>query len=145
MSTEKSGSGMNAAQATRLEYAIIGLGLLALILIFQPFSLALFSIGCALVVVAGLVNNLLPLCEPGVRLGHVGLIALIVALIFLVVLLIAVTSAHLYGVYFAGGEGAVSTTPGGAPFYQQPFIWVVAGLAVVLAAIVFAATRSRKA
>jgi hypothetical protein len=145
MSTEKSGSGMTVAQATRLEYAIIGLGLVALVLIFQPFSLALFSIGCALVVVAGLVNNLLPLCEPGVRLGHVGLIALIVALIFLVVLLIAVASAHLYGVYFVGGAEAVSTTPGGAPFYQQTFIWIVAGLAVILASIVFAATRGRKA
>jgi hypothetical protein len=143
MSEQKPNAGMTVLQATRLEYAIIGLGLIALILIFQPFSLPLFSIGCVLVVIAGLINNLLPLCEPGVRLGQVGLIALVVALIFLLVLLIAVASAHLYGVYFIGG--AVSTAPAGTPFYQQPFIWTVAGLAVVLAAIIYAATRRKGA
>ena len=145
MKTEKPSTGMSVLQATRLEYAIIGLGLIALILIFQPFSLPLFSIGCVLVVIAGLVNNLLPLCEPGVRLSQVGLIALIVALIFLIVLLIAVASAHLYGVYFVGGAGAVSTAPTGTPFYLQPFIWTVAGLAIVLAAIVYASTRRKDA
>ena len=54
---------MSARSALRLEYAIIGLGLFALVLIFQPFSLTLFAIGSGLVVLAGLVNNLLPLAQ----------------------------------------------------------------------------------
>ena len=46
--------------ALRLEYFIIGLGIFALVLIFQPFSLTLFAMGSVLVVLAGLINNLLP-------------------------------------------------------------------------------------
>jgi hypothetical protein len=96
---------MTVAQATRLEYAIIGLGLVALVMIFQPFSLALFSVGCALVVLAGLVNNLLPLCEPGVSKRSVIQAALIVALIFVVVTAIAIGSAWLYGLYLGAQQG----------------------------------------
>src|ERR1700735_5069436 len=58
--------GMTAQTATRFEFALIGLSIVALVLIFQPFSLALFGVGCGVVVVSGLANNLLPLCEPGV-------------------------------------------------------------------------------
>ena len=47
MSEHKPQAGMSVAQATRLEYAIIAIGLLALLMIFQPFSLALFSCPCA--------------------------------------------------------------------------------------------------
>ena len=71
-------TGMSVKAATRLEYAIISLGLIALVLIFQPFSLSLFSVGCGLVVLAGLINNLLPLCEPGVPARSVVKVALIV-------------------------------------------------------------------
>ena len=97
--------GMSVATATRLEYAIIGLGVLALLLIFQPFSLALFSIGCVLVVVAGLMNNLLPLCEPGYPVSGVIKVGLIVLAIFFVVAAIAIASAFLYGVYLRSAQG----------------------------------------
>jgi hypothetical protein len=120
--------GMSVKAATYLEYAIISLGLLALVLIFQPFSLALFSIGCVLVVAAGLINNLLPLCEPGVS-------PRIFLMITLVVALVSISAAHLYGVYFVE-QAAVSTTPAGTPYYAQPFIWTVAAAAVVLAGLI---------
>jgi hypothetical protein len=74
----------------------------ALVLIFQPISLALFGVGCAMVVLAGLANNLLPLCEPGVQARAVVTAALIVAVIFVVVLGIALVSAYLYGRLFVG-------------------------------------------
>jgi hypothetical protein len=93
---------MGVANATRLEYAIIGLGVLALILIFQPFSLSLFGIGCGLVVLAGLLNNLLPLCEPQTSLRAVAKVTLIVAAIFVIVVGLAILSAHYYGVFFVG-------------------------------------------
>jgi hypothetical protein len=95
---------MSAAAARRLEYSIIGLGLAALALIFQPFSLALFAIGCGLVILAGLANNLLPLCEAGRPLGSVVRVALIVLALFVVVALLAIGSAWLYGVYLAANR-----------------------------------------
>ncbi len=64
--SDESQTGMSPRGALRLELFIIGLGLFALVLIFQPFSLTLFAIGSGLVVLAGLVNNLLPLAQPGV-------------------------------------------------------------------------------
>lgn len=128
-------AGMSARTATHVEYAIISLGLVALVLIFQPFSLTLFSVGCVLVVAAGLINNLLPLCEPGVSLRTFFTITLIVAMVFLIVLLISVSAAHLYGVYLIE-ETAVTTAPTGTPFYAQPFIWAVAAAALVLAGLV---------
>jgi hypothetical protein len=97
--------GMSVRTATRLEYGIIGLGVLALLLIFQPFNLMLFSIGCVLVVVAGLMNNLLPLCEPGYPLSGVIKVGLIVLAIFFVVAAIAIGSAMLYGVYLRSLQG----------------------------------------
>jgi hypothetical protein len=92
--------GMSARMATNVEYAIIGIGVLALLFIFQPFSLALFGLGCAMVVLAGLANNLLPLCEPGVPASSLVKAGLVVALIFVTVLIIALASAYLYGELF---------------------------------------------
>lgn len=94
--------GMSAQTATLVEFAIIGLGVLALILIFQPFSLALFGVGCGLVVFAGLINNLLPLCEPGVPIRSLINWCLIIAGIFVALLIVAIVSAFLYGRFFVG-------------------------------------------
>ncbi len=94
--------GMSLQTATRVEFALIGLSIVALVLIFQPFSLALFGVGCGVVVVSGLANNLLPLCEPGVPLRSLVNCGLIVAGIFVVVLIIAIASAYLYGRIFVG-------------------------------------------
>ena len=87
--------GMSGKTALRLEMSIIGLGILALVLIFQPFSITVFAIGSGLVVLAGLVNNLLPLAQPGVPARSVVIAALVVAMIFCIVLLVAITAAHL--------------------------------------------------
>ena len=102
MSEGEEAKGMSVASATRLEILIIGIGVLALILIFQPFSLKLFGVGCALVVLAALSNNLLPLCEPGVPARTVLTAAGIVALIFAVVVSLSLVSAYLYGRLFVG-------------------------------------------
>jgi hypothetical protein len=148
MSTETP-RGMGATAALRLEFFIIGLGILALLLIFQPFSLTLFAVGSGLVVLAGLVNNLLPLAEPRVPLRTVVLVALVVAMIFCVVLLVAIAAAHLYGLVFlkppdpATQAGkAYYATP---PFYLQPVVWGLAAVALALAAAVAVLTRKPKA
>jgi hypothetical protein len=132
--------GMSKGAARRLEYGIIALGIFALALIFQPFSLTLFGIGCALVVFAGLVNNLLPMCQPGVTLRALIQAGLIVALIFCVVMLLSIVAAHFYGVFFVNALAPDI----GEPFYLTPFVWGVALLAVILAAAIVVSTRRRR-
>lgn len=136
MSGEKP-RGMTREGALRLEYAIIGLGIFALALIFQPFSIRLFAIGSVLVVIAGLVNNLLPMARPGVPVRRVVSVAMMVAMIFCIVLLVAISAAHLYGVAFlappnpetASGKAQLATPP----FWKQPLVWGIAATAAVLA------------
>ena len=95
-------AGMSAKTATHVEYGVIGIGVLALFCIFQPFSLTLFGAGCVLVIFAGLINNLLPLCEPGVPVTALIKGGMVIAAIFVVVLAIALASAYLYGILFVG-------------------------------------------
>jgi hypothetical protein len=136
---------LNKDAALRLEYAIIGLGILALVMIFQPFSLALFMVGSMIVVLAGLVNNLLPMAQPGVKGSSVVTVAMVVAMIFCIVLLVAITAAHLYGVFFLAPPDP-NTVSGrvmaAAPkFWMHPFVWSVAGVAAALAALIWLRTR----
>jgi len=91
--------GMTAVQAARLERGIIGGCLLMMAFVFQPFSQALFAIGCAGVVVGGLAFNLVPFCRPRNTYRQVGRAALVVAVIFLVVVALALASAWAYGIY----------------------------------------------
>ncbi len=91
--------GMSAATARSIEYAIIGLCVLALVLIFQPFSLALYGIGAGLVVLGGLAFNLIPHCRPGVPLRWLLTVALIVLALLIIVFLLALGSTYLYALY----------------------------------------------
>ncbi len=101
--SNKTGQGMTQIQAKRLEYTIIGSSLLALAFIFQPFSQTLFSVGCVGVVVGGLAFNLVPACVPGNSYRKVAKLGLTVAIIFVVVVIFALASAWLYGVYLKSG------------------------------------------
>jgi hypothetical protein len=139
--------GMTPAGARRVEFVIIGLGVLALLMIFQPFNLSLFAIGCVLVIVAGLVNNLLPLAQPGVPGRSVVKAAMVVAMIFCIVLLVAIFAAHLYGVFFLNPPDP-NTLMGKAqlnakPWYMHSVTWTIAAVACVLAAIIAVQSRRR--
>jgi hypothetical protein len=140
--------GMSSTGALRLEYGIIGLGVLALLLIFQPFSITLFTIGCILVVLAGLVNNLLPLAQPGVRVRSVVKVAMIVAMIFCIALLVSIFAAYLYGLFFLNPPDP-NTVMGKAqlnakPWYLHPFTWTIAAIACVLAGLIAVLNRRRR-
>ena len=91
--------GMSAATAWRFEAAIIALCVAALVFVFQPFSKTLSGVGMGLVVLGGLAFNVVPLCEPGRPVRDLGRAALTVAVVFAIVLGLAILSAHLYGVY----------------------------------------------
>jgi hypothetical protein len=148
MSNEvQAGRGMSSRSALRLEYGIIGLCVLALLLIFQPFSITLFTTGCILVVLAGLINNLLPLAQPGVPARTVVKVAMVVAMIFCVALLVSIFAAYLYGHFFLAPPDP-NTTSGkvqlaAKPWYMHSFTWSVAVVACVLAALIAVMNRRK--
>ncbi len=88
--------GMTRGQAKAVEYAIIALAVASVLMIFQPFSLTLFSWGCGLVVVAGLAFNLVPFCRPGVPFPTLGKVVLVVLIILVVAALLGILTALAY-------------------------------------------------
>lgn len=138
MSDERNDA-MTPAAARKLEYAIIGLGVLALLMIFQPFDITLFAVGCLIVVLAALANNLLPLAQPGVPVRAVVKVAMIIAMIFCIVLLVAIFAAYLYGLFFLRPPDPSTMTGriqlNATPWYMHSFTWTVAAVAGVLACL----------
>ena len=144
---DQSNDGLTPRAARNLEYAIVGLGVLALLMLFQPFTITLFTVGSILVVLAALMNNLLPLAQPGTPKRSVVKAGLVVALIFCVVVLIAIFAAYLYGLFFLeppnpdtlAGKAQLSATP----WYRHGFTWTIAIIACVLAGLVTLQSRRR--
>lgn len=138
--SEQGNGGMTPASARNLEYAIIGLGVLALLMIFQPFDITLFAVGCGLVVLAGLINNLLPLARPGVPMRSVVKAAMIIGMIFCVVLLVSIFAAYLYGVFFLRPPDpntmAGKVQLNALPWYMHSFTWTIAVIGCVLAGLI---------
>lgn len=87
---------MTAAQAKRIERIIIGLCVLSVLFIFQPFSMQLFSIGCVTVVIGALAFNLVPLCREGVPARSLVKAGVIVLVILGIAALMGIGTAFLY-------------------------------------------------
>jgi hypothetical protein len=138
---------MGRDKALRLEFFIIGLGILALLMIFQPFSITLFTLGAVVVVVAGLINNLLPLAQATVSMRSVLTAAMVVAMIFCIVLLLAIFSASLYGSFFlkppnpdtVAGKVQLNATP----WYLHSFTLSIAAVGAVLAGLITLRSRNK--
>ncbi|MCB1971493.1 MAG: hypothetical protein H6851_00125 [Geminicoccaceae bacterium] len=92
---------MSAIQAKAIEWAIILLCVGSIVLIFQPFSLQLFSIGCVTVVVGALAFNLIPFCRPGVPFRKLANVVGIVLLVLAVAAILGILTAQLY-VWYLG-------------------------------------------
>lgn len=92
---------MTASQAKLIEYGIIGLCVVALLMIFQPFTLTLYSIGAGLVVLGGLAFNLIPFCREGVPFRKLINVALIVMAILGIAVLLGIGTSYLY-VWYLG-------------------------------------------
>jgi archaellum biogenesis protein FlaJ (TadC family) len=87
------------------------------------------------------------LAQPGVKVRSIINIAMIVAMIFCIVLLVSIMSAHLYGVFFLKPPDP-NTTAGkvqlaATPWYLHGFTWSVAAVAAVLIALVTMRTRNK--
>jgi hypothetical protein len=96
---ERSTAGMSVRQAKAIEYSIVAVSVLSLVLLFQPFSLALYSIGAGLVVLTGLAFNLVPLCTPGRSVASLVKAAVIIVVILIVVAALSTGSVELYAMY----------------------------------------------
>lgn len=96
---------MTASQAKLIEYSIIGLCIIALLMIFQPFTLFFYSIGAGLVVLGGLAFNLIPFCREGVPLAKLGKVALIVLAILGVAVMLGIGTGYLYVWYLGFSKG----------------------------------------
>ncbi len=124
---------LSLSGALRLEFLIIGLGILALFMIFQPFSLVVFSIGCGLVVVAALANNLLPLAEPGTPIRSILFAASVVLVVFFTALLVSIAAAHLYGLVFLTAPSvSLLVKVSSKPFWAQPLYWGIAVADIIM-------------
>jgi hypothetical protein len=92
---------LTVRQARTLEYAIVGASILALVMIFQPFSLELFTLGAAAIVIVGLAFNLVPMCQPGKALRSLGIGIFVIVVSFGVVTLLSLGMAELYAYYIS--------------------------------------------
>lgn len=87
---------MTASQAKLAERLIIGLCVLSILAIFQPFSLTLFSIGCVTVVIGALAFNLVPFCREGVPAGKLVKVFAIVLIVLGAAAALGIGTAFLY-------------------------------------------------
>ena len=90
---------MTAFQAKLFERSIIGLCVLSIVAIFQPFSMILFSIGCVTVVIGALAFNLVPFCREGVPIRALIKTAIIVVVILGIAAALGIGTAFLYVQY----------------------------------------------
>jgi hypothetical protein len=100
--TAKQSGGMTAGQARAVEFSIVALSIASLVMIFQPFWLGLYTVGAALVIVAGLAFNLVPLARPGRPARSLVKATIIILVIFAIVTGLALGSAELYAIYMSG-------------------------------------------
>lgn len=87
---------MTANQAKMAEFSIIGLCVVALLLIFQPFALSFYSVGAGLVVLGGLAFNLIPFCREGVPGRKLLNVALIVLIVLVMAIILGIGTGYLY-------------------------------------------------
>ena len=101
---DKNQTGLSKKQAKNVERGIVIFSVIALICLFQPFTIYLYGVACAAVVVAGLMFNLVPLCVEGVKTSQLIKIAVIIFLILIIVAIAAIGSAELYSWYLASSR-----------------------------------------
>jgi|GEM_PF-1245259 len=88
--------GIGPTAARWLERAIIATCVIAILMIFQPFSMALFSWGCGLVVFGALAFNLVPFCRSDVSWKQIRKVVLIVLIVLGVSAALGISTAWLY-------------------------------------------------
>ncbi len=92
---------MTATQAKWMERSIISICVLSILMIFQPFSMQLFTYGCILVVIGALLFNLVPFCRAGVSFKQIRKVIFIILIVLVVAALLGIGTAFLFVEYLA--------------------------------------------
>lgn len=71
----------------------------SLILVFQPFSMGGFALGCGLAFFSALVFNLMPFLQAGGEIRQVGRAAIIIVIAFFVMFVLAILATYGYILY----------------------------------------------
>ena len=90
---------MTNFQAKLIERSIIWLCVVSILMIFQPYSLTLFSIGCVTVIISALAFNLVPFCREGVTFRALMKVVMIVLIILGIAAALGIGTAFLYVAY----------------------------------------------
>ncbi|EAR51908.1 hypothetical protein OG2516_16444 [Oceanicola granulosus HTCC2516] len=81
---------------------ILAMSIASLVMVFQPFFMPVFALGCVLAFVSALVFNLMPFLQAGGQWRQVGRAALIICLVFAVVFALAIAATYGYVLYLQG-------------------------------------------
>lgn len=92
---------MSAWQAKTIEWSIILLCIGSIGMIFQPYSMQLFGIGCVTVIVGALAFNLVPFCREGVPFRQLFKVIGIVLVVLVLAALLGIVTAQAY-VWYLG-------------------------------------------
>lgn len=95
MSERSQPQNMSPRTARIVVSTVIGICLLALLFIFQPVVPELYTAGCIMVVVGGLVFNVMPFANTQNKLSRIFRVLAIVGAILLVAVLIAIGFVYL--------------------------------------------------
>lgn len=95
---------MTRTQAKFVEGAIIGLCALAILMIFQGFSLALYTAGCIMVVIGALAFNLVPFAREGVPFRALVRVVVIVLIVLVIAAALGIGTSFLYVAYLEAGR-----------------------------------------
>lgn len=90
---------LSAKSARNWRGVVLAMSIGSLIMVFQPYSLTVFALGCGLAFVSALVFNLMPFLNTGAQAREVGKAALIIVIAFGVMFALAILAAYGYVLY----------------------------------------------
>ena len=90
---------LTAKSAKLWRSVILTTSISSLILVFQPFSMGGFALGCGLAFFSALVFNLMPFLQAGSTWKQVRKAAFIILIVFVVIFALAILATYGYVLY----------------------------------------------
>lgn len=92
-------STLTARSAKLWRGIVLAMSIGSLVMVFQPFSMMVFALGCGLAFVSALVFNLMPFLQAGGEVRQVGRAAVIIIIAFFVMFALAILATYGYILY----------------------------------------------
>lgn len=90
---------LTARSARLWRGVVLTMSIGSLVMVFQPFSMTVFALGCGLAFISALVFNLMPFLHAGGQVRQVGKAALIILIAFGVMFVLAIMATYGYILY----------------------------------------------